>query len=85
LIVETHSELFALRIRRRVAEAKDAEKDLLKQTVGFVFAVRDTETATSRYENVEMTDDGGFEVWPDGFFDQQGEEAMEILKIQLGE
>lgn len=85
LIVETHSELFALRIRRRVAEAKDAEKDLLKQTVGFVFAVRDAQTATSRYENVEMTDDGGFEVWPEGFFDQQGEEAMEILKVQLGE
>ena len=85
LIVETHSELFALRIRRRVAEAKDAEKDLLKRTVGFIFAVRDAKTATSRYENVEMTDDGGFEVWPDGFFDQQGEEAMEILKVHLGE
>lgn len=85
LIVETHSELFALRIRRRVAEAKDDEKDLLKRTVGFIFAVRDAKTATSRYENVEMSDDGGFEVWPDGFFDQQGEEAMEILKVHLGE
>ena len=85
LIVETHSELFALRIRRRVAEAKGAEKELLKQTVGFVFAVRDAKTAASRYENVEMTDDGGFEVWPEGFFDQQGEEAMEILKVQLGD
>lgn len=83
IVVETHSELFALRIRRLIATATDADRDELKSRIGFIFAERDIQTAVSTYKNVELSDDGGFEDWPAGFFDQQEDESLAILQATL--
>jgi hypothetical protein len=83
IIVETHSELFALRIRRLVATASEGDREILKSLIGFVFAERNSKTAVSTYRNVELSEDGGFEEWPSGFFDQQEEDSLAILKANL--
>lgn len=75
ILVETHSEHFVLRLRRRIAE--DESNDLGRQIV-ILFAERD-EAGDTAYRKVELSESGGVIDWPAGFFDQGPNEALELL------
>ena len=80
LIVETHSEYFVSRLRRRVVE--DPDDELLK-LVKIVSAERDGESGETRYRDLDLTPYGGIEDWPKGFFDQAAEDEREIIRGAL--
>lgn len=72
-IIETHSEHFILRIRRRIAESKiDPSK------VKLFFMQRKGEGI--EIEQCSFKDNGHFEKWPKGFFEEGYKEAASILK-----
>jgi predicted ATPase len=74
VIVETHSDHLVTRLRRRIAED---QRDEVVGLVGMVAserlggATRFRRLATNRY--------GGFDDWPDGFFDQGSVDAQHLL------
>lgn len=80
LIVETHSEYFVSRLRRRVVE--DPDDELLK-LVKIVSAERDGESGETRYRDLDLTPYGEIEDWPKGFFDQAAEDEREIIRGAL--
>lgn len=80
LIVETHSEYFISRLRRRVVE--DADDELL-ELVKIVSAERDPETGETQYRDLDLTPYGEIEDWPKGFFDQAAEDEREIIRGAL--
>ena len=80
LIVETHSEYFVSRLRRRVVE--DTDDELLK-LVKIVSAERDRETGETTYRELDLTPYGEIRDWPKGFFDQAAEDEREIIRGAL--
>ena len=80
LIVETHSEYFISRLRRRVVE--DADDELL-ELVKIVSAERDPGTGETQYRDLDLTPYGEIEDWPKGFFDQAAEDEREIIRGAL--
>lgn len=80
LIVETHSEHLINRLRLRVA-AEDSDE--VRDLVGIVFAERDRESGFTSYREVEVNEYGGYDEWPDGFFDQSITELQDILRAGL--
>lgn len=72
-IVETHSEHLLLRIRRRVAEEK-----LDPNNVSVLFVEKRQGRATMR--RIPVTPTGDVEEWPDGFFEEDYEEALALTK-----
>ena len=80
LIVETHSEYFISRLRRRVVEDPDDE---LLELVKVVSAERDSETGETQYRDLDLTPYGEIEDWPKGFFDQAAEDEREIIRGAL--
>ncbi len=80
LIVETHSEYFISRLRRRVVE--DPDDELLK-LVKVVSAERDSESGETQYRDLDLTPYGEIEDWPKGFFDQAAEDEREIIRGAL--
>ena len=80
LIVETHSEYFVSRLRRRVVE--DTDDELLK-LVKIVSAERDRETGETTYRDIDLTQYGEIQDWPKGFFDQAAVDEREIIRGAL--
>ena len=80
LIVETHSEYFVSRIRRRIAAAADDE---VRSLTKIIFAERDPETGITDYRDIELSPYGDIDDWPKGFFDQAAEEEREIIRSGL--
>ena len=80
LIVETHSEYFVSRLRRRVVE--DSDDELLK-LVKIVSAERDRETGETTYRDIDLTQYGEIQDWPKGFFDQAAVDEREIIRGAL--
>lgn len=77
-IVETHSEYLINRVRRRIAESKDAT--ILDGTrIYFVERV----DSSSRFQAVEPNEFGAILQWPAGFFDEAEEESSAILEASL--
>lgn len=76
LIVETHSEYVVSRLRRRIVEDPD---DKLLGMTKVIFAERDRQTGLSSFRDVELTPYGDIDEWPQGFFDQAGEEERAII------
>ncbi|MBN1857497.1 MAG: DUF3696 domain-containing protein [Dehalococcoidia bacterium] len=72
-LVETHSEHFILRLRRRVAEGRIAPQKVRIFTV----AKRGTATEITPHE---LNERGHFDAWPEGFFEEGFEEAMAIAR-----
>jgi predicted ATPase len=72
-IVETHSEYFVTRIRRRIAERLTAPESL-----EFLFAEQKSGATTIR--RLQMTEMGDFDEWPDGFFDAQEDDVRHIVR-----
>ncbi|MFC3999032.1 DUF3696 domain-containing protein [Nocardiopsis sediminis] len=76
-LVETHSETFLLRLRRRVAEGHLAPKDLA------VYFVEEGEgRATLR--RISVTRSGNVDYWPKGVFSEDFEEARALAVAQAG-
>lgn len=73
VLVETHSEHIINRIQRRIAEGT-AESDSV--VVYFV----EKEDSVTNIRKIDIDEDGSFEHWPDGFFQEDLDDAIEILK-----
>lgn len=72
-IIETHSEHLLLRVRRRIAEgALDPKK------VAILFVEK--RKGGSNVRLVELSGNGHFEDWPDGFFEEGYREALALAK-----
>ena len=87
LIIESHSDSFIRRIRRlaleeAVSTASEEDMSSIVDDVTFIFAERDLRTGVSTLRNVDLSSDGGFEEWPEGFADQSSKDALAILGLQ---
>ena len=72
-IVETHSEHFVLRVRRRVAEGRARPDDV---RIMFVEKPR----GETRIQTLRLTTSGHLSRWPKGFFDEGYREAMALAE-----
>lgn len=77
-IVETHSENFLLRIRRRVAEGK------LNPDKVIIYWIDDKPGRRSRVQPIHIEADGEVDTWPTGIFSEDFEEARKIRLAQRG-
>ncbi len=73
VVVETHSENFVLRLRRRIAERSVAPAD-----VALYYVEADHSLST-----IEIDATGGTSRWPKGVFEADVEEAQAILRAKL--
>ena len=78
VIVETHSDHLVTRLRRRIAE--DAGDELVG-SVAVVLAERDTDG--TRFRRLPTNRYGGFDEWPDGFFDEGALDSRELIRAGL--
>jgi predicted ATPase len=81
--VETHSDVFITRLRRKIVEGLAEGDSTTKEAVGFIFAVRDKETGVTEMQNVETTQSGNFVQWPKDFADQVAKEAELLVRAQI--
>lgn len=77
LLIETHSEHLLNRVQRRVADGTIEDEDRI--SIYFVEKPEDK----SKIREITMDSSGRFEDWPSGFFQDDFEEAVEILKESL--
>lgn len=75
-IVETHSENFILRLRRRIAEGKLPPDDVA------LYWVNDDVTATPRIRRINIDEMGGIDFWPTGVFSEDLAEVQAIRRAQ---
>ncbi|WP_439518322.1 DUF3696 domain-containing protein [Hydrogenophaga sp.] len=76
-LVETHSDHFINRLRRRVAED---ESNSLADRINLTF-VNPSEEGTN-YERLKLFDTGSLAKWPVGFFDQYDEDVRALVRAQ---
>ncbi len=72
-IVETHSEHFVLRLRRRIAEGH-----IKPEKVKVLFVEK--ERGLTKIRQPVLKSDGHFEEWPEGFFEDGYREALAIAE-----
>ena len=77
ILVETHSEHFINRIRRRVAED---ETNTLKDRVSVLFVRPGRRPSGARIEALEVDDYGTIVNWPSDFLPESADEAEAILR-----
>lgn len=77
VIIETHSDHFITRLRRRVAE--DMENKVVQQ-INLTFIER--EGNINNYKKLDLSEIGTLSYWPKDFFDQADEEVRAIVKAQ---
>ncbi|WP_407313777.1 AAA family ATPase [Desulfosporosinus sp. SB140] len=77
VIIETHSDHFITRLRRRVAEDPDNK---LANDINLTFI--EIENETTCYKRLNLTDYGNLLYWPTDFFDQLDNEYRAIVKAQ---
>lgn len=77
IIVETHSDHFITRLRRRIAED---ESDNLAENIGLYFVRKDEDNIG--YEKLNINNLGNMEYWPIDFFDQRDQDLKEIIIAQ---
>lgn len=76
MIIETHSETFILRVRRRIAEGQLPASDVALYFVDSKF----NESAARRIRTDSL---GNVEYWPDGVFSEDYEETKALADAQL--
>lgn len=76
--IETHSEHFVLRLRRRIAEGRIKPE---KVRIFFVEKIR----GLTRVRPLAIKPDGHFVEWPRGFFEEGYREALAIAEAAQGE
>jgi predicted ATPase len=74
LVIETHSEYFLSRLRRRISEGKISHSD-----VAVYFVERAKERAGSIIQGVHMPPSGDF-AWPEEFFEDDLEDTLVVLR-----
>lgn len=72
-IIETHSEHFVLRLRRRIAEGK-----IKPEKIGIFFVEK--KRGLTRIRKLNLKPNGHFEEWPAGFFEEGFDEALAIAE-----
>lgn len=72
-IIETHSEHFVLRLRRRIAEGK-----IKPENVGIFFVEK--QRGVTKITRLGLKPNGHFERWPEGFFEEGFKEALAIAE-----
>jgi hypothetical protein len=75
-IVETHSEHFVLRLRRRIAEGK-----IKPEKIGIFFVEK--KRGLTRIQKLNLKPNGHFEEWPTGFFEEGFKEALAIAEAGI--
>lgn len=88
IVVETHSEHLINRLRYRIAtdeadEVTNAAGTPIRDLVGIVFAERSEDTGETEYRQVAVNDYGGFDEWPNGFFDDGILELQRVVAAGL--
>ena len=78
LIVETHSEMILLRVRRWVAEERLPAGHVL------VYWVHTEPGRGSALQKIRIREDGEMETWPDGVFIEDYEEILAIRRAARG-
>lgn len=78
LIVETHSEYLANRLRLRMVEQRLDESD---DAVRLLYAKRSR--GATDFEELRPNQYGAFDEWPEGFFDQSPKETEEIVRAAV--
>ncbi len=73
-IIETHSETFLLRIRRRIAEGK------LDPSHVVIYWISETPGSGSRIETIRVNQNGEMDNWPQGVFSEDFEELKAIRR-----
>lgn len=73
-LIETHSETFLLRLRRRIAEGLDPE------TVAVYFVEQADGSAQAR--RIHIDPDGNLDYWPPGIFSEDYEETQALARAQ---
>jgi predicted ATPase len=73
VLIETHSEHIINRIQRRVAEGS-VQSDAV--TIYFV----EKSSGETNVKEIEIDDKGSFDHWPQGFFQEDFDDAIEVLK-----
>jgi predicted ATPase len=72
-IIETHSEHFVLRLRRRIAEGK-----IKPEKIGIFFVEK--KKGITWIQKLNLKSNGHFEEWPTGFFEEGFKEALAIAE-----
>jgi len=75
-MIETHSETFILRIRRRIAEGT-----LNPSQVAIYFVEHEAGESTLR--RIGLDSDGNVDYWPDGVFSEDYEETKALAEAQI--
>jgi predicted ATPase len=78
MIVETHSEVFLLRVRRAVAEGRLNPDDVA------VYWIRDFPAQSPRIMPIRIQADGSVDQWPTGVFSEDFEEVRAIQRATKG-
>lgn len=78
-LVETHSEHFIHRLRRRIVES---EQGTVLPNLRIYFVEK--ENSVSHFREVQPNEFGAILQWPKGFFDEAENESSLILKKQMG-
>jgi len=75
MVVETHSEVLLLRLRRRIVEQR-----LRPEDVAIYFVGRDDDTGSAGVHRTEITASGDVSNWPGGVFEEDYEEVVAIRR-----
>jgi len=78
LLIETHSEHILSRIQRRVSDGTLKPEDVI------IYFISKHGTK-SKIDEISISDKGQFSYWPEGFFQDDFEDAIEILKNSFEE
>lgn len=80
VLVETHSDYFIHRLRRRIAEDKSDE---LRDKISILFVRPPLEGKGAVIEPLRVDEYGAIENWPPDFFPESGDEAEAIIRAGL--
>lgn len=72
-IIETHSEHFILRLRRRIAQGR------IRADRVAIFSM-EKKQGVSKIKRIHLRSDGHFDEWPEGFFEEGFNEALKIAE-----
>jgi predicted amidophosphoribosyltransferase len=76
ILIETHSEHIVNRMQRRIAEGSMDEDDI---TIYFI----EKNKKVTNIREIEINENGAFEEWPEGFFQENFDDAIEMLKNNI--
>ena len=78
ILIETHSEHLVNRVQRRIAEGSVKSENI---TVYFV----EKDANSTDVREIDMDENGAFNEWPSDFFQEDLDDAIEMLKHSRGE